>query len=67
MPDVEQHGYQVYPLVDHIADKVVAILQLYGQQRRPSTRYKDLIDLVSIATGASVAARPQLTAISAAA
>jgi Nucleotidyl transferase AbiEii toxin, Type IV TA system len=24
MPDVEQHGYRVYPLVDHIADKVVA-------------------------------------------
>ena len=21
IPDVQQHGYQVYPLVDHIADK----------------------------------------------
>jgi Nucleotidyl transferase AbiEii toxin, Type IV TA system len=63
MPDVEQHGYRVYPLVDHIADKVVATFQLYGEQRRPSTRYKDLVDLVSIATGASVAAGPQLTAL----
>jgi hypothetical protein len=63
MPDVEQHGYRVYPLVDHVADKVVAIFQLYGEQRRPSTRYKDLVDLVSIATGASVAAQPQLIAL----
>jgi hypothetical protein len=37
MPDVEQHGYRVYPLVDHIADKVVALFQLYGDQQRPST------------------------------
>ncbi|HET6949432.1 MAG TPA: nucleotidyl transferase AbiEii/AbiGii toxin family protein [Acidimicrobiales bacterium] len=63
MPDVEQHGYRVYPLVDHIADKVVATFLLYGEQQRPSTRYKDLVDLVSITTGASVAARPQLTAL----
>lgn len=63
MPDVEQHGYRVYPMVDHIADKVVAIFQLYGEQRRPSTRYKDLVDLVSIATGASVSAGPQLMAL----
>lgn len=63
MPDVEQHGYRVYPLVDHIADKVVATFQRYGTQQRPSTRYKDLIDLVSIVTGASVAAGPQLVAL----
>lgn len=63
IPDVEQHGYRVYPMVDHIADKVVAIFQLYGEQRRPSTRYKDLVDLVSIATGASVSTAPQLTAL----
>lgn len=63
MPDVEQHGYRVYPLVDHVADKVVAIFQQYGDQQRPSTRYKDLVDLVSIATGASVAAFPQATAL----
>jgi hypothetical protein len=63
MPDIEQHGYRVYPLVDHIADKVVAIFQLYGGQQRPSTRYKDLVDLVSIATRAAVAAEPQLAAL----
>lgn len=63
MPDVEQHGYRVYPLVDHVADKVVATFQRYGEQRRPSTRYRDLVDLVSIVTGASVAAEPQLVAL----
>jgi hypothetical protein len=63
MPGVEQHGYRAYPLVDHIADKVVAMFQRYGEQRRPSTRYKDLVDLVSIVTGASVDARPQLVAL----
>ncbi len=44
MPDVEQHGYRVYPLVDHIADKVMATFQRYGGHQRPSTRYKDLVD-----------------------
>lgn len=64
MPDVEQPGYRAYPLIDHIADRVVAIFQLYGEQRRrPSTRHKDLVDLVSIATKASVAAGPQLMAL----
>jgi Nucleotidyl transferase AbiEii toxin, Type IV TA system len=48
MPDLEQHGYRAYPLADHVADKVVATFQHYGPQRMPSTRYKDLIDLVSI-------------------
>jgi hypothetical protein len=33
MPNVIQHGYRAYPLVDHIADKVAAILQRYGPQR----------------------------------
>ena len=63
MPDVEQHGYRVYPLVDHVADKVVATFQRYGERQRPSTRYRDLVDLVSIVTGASVAAKPQLAAL----
>lgn len=63
MPDVEQHGYRVYPLVDHVADKVVATYQRYGGRQRPSTRYRDLVDLVSIIIDASVAAEPQLAAL----
>lgn len=63
MPDVEQHGYRAYPLVDHVADKVVAILQRYGDSLVPSTRYKDLVDLVSIVTVASVNAVAQTAAV----
>jgi hypothetical protein len=65
MPDVSQHGYRAYPLVDHVADKVIAIFELHGARRLPSTRYKDLVDLVAIAIGASVDADGQLTALSA--
>jgi hypothetical protein len=62
MPDVEQHGYRVYPLVDHVADKVAATIERYGQDR-PSTRFRDLVDLVAIITGASVEAEPQRRAL----
>lgn len=50
MPDIEQHGYRAYPLVDHIADKVVATFDRYGDTEAPSSRYKDLVDLVAIVT-----------------
>lgn len=62
MPGIEQHGYRAYPLVDHIADKVVATFQLYGSGRRPSTRY-NLVDLVSIVAGIEVKADQQLMAL----
>jgi hypothetical protein len=64
MPDVEQHGYRVYPLVDHIADKVAAIIERHGTTSAPSTRYKDLVDLVAIVTTMSVDAAPQTVALS---
>jgi hypothetical protein len=63
MPEVEQHGYRVYPLVDHVADKVVATFEVHGEMQRPSTRYRDLVDLVSIVTGASVEAMSQIRAL----
>ena len=63
MPDIEQHGYRAYPLPDHLADKVVATFQRYGPQQLPSTRYKDLIDLVAIVTGASLDAGAALRAL----
>ncbi|MGH2710542.1 MAG: nucleotidyl transferase AbiEii/AbiGii toxin family protein [Actinomycetota bacterium] len=63
MPDVEQHGYRAYPLVDHIADKIAAIFQRYGEAEAPSTRYKDLVDLVAIVSAASVVVRPQILAL----
>ncbi len=63
MPQVEQHGYRAYPLVDHVADKVVATFDQYGEMGHPSTRYKDLVDLVAIASEASVEARAQMNAL----
>jgi len=55
MPDLlQENGYRAYPLVDHVADKVVATFQRYGDQQSVSTRFKDLVDLVTIARGASV-------------
>lgn len=61
--DLEQRGYRVYPLVDHVADKVAANFDRYGKAGAPSTRYKDLVDLVAITTAASVAADAQITAL----
>lgn len=63
IPEVAQHGYQAYPLVDHVADKVAATYERYGSVGMPSTRYRDLVDLVSIVTGASVPAADQITAL----
>lgn len=63
MPDVQQHGYRAYPLVDHVADKIAAIFERYGEGRTPSTRFKDLVDLVAIVTGASVPADAQRAAL----
>jgi hypothetical protein len=63
MPGVEQLDYRVYPLVDHVADKIMATFQRYGQGQAPSTRYKDLVDLVAIVTAASVDAEPQRVAL----
>jgi hypothetical protein len=59
IPNVEQRGYRAYPLVDHVADKVAATYEWHGDRRMPSTRYRDLVDLVSIVTGASVSAAEQ--------
>jgi Nucleotidyl transferase AbiEii toxin, Type IV TA system len=63
MPDVEQHGYRAYPLVDHVADKVCAIFERHGPTEAPSTRFRDLVDLVAIVLAASAEAEPQMAAL----
>lgn len=40
--------YRVYPIADHIADKHAAMIETYGDGE-PSSRYRDLVDLVLIA------------------
>lgn len=57
----ERIHWRAYPLTDHVADKVCAILERHDD--RPSTRFKDLIDLVAIAQRASVPAAPQVAAL----
>lgn len=47
----------------YIADEVAAILQRYGDRELPSTRYKDLVDLVAIVGSASVADDPLTMAL----
>ena len=63
MPDVEQHGYRVYPLADHVADKTCAIFERHGAAGTPSTRNRDLVDLVAIVLAARVEAEPQMAAL----
>lgn len=63
MPDLSQRGYRAYPLIDHVADKIVATIQRYGTAQRPSTRFRDLVDLVAIVQGASVDAQEQIKAL----
>lgn len=63
VPGLGQHHYRAYPLVDHISDKIVATFQRYGAEQLPSTRFRDLIDLMSIATTIPVGADLQRRAL----
>jgi hypothetical protein len=47
MPGLQSTPYRTYPISDQIADKYMAMLGSYSG--RPSTRYRDLVDLVLIA------------------
>jgi Nucleotidyl transferase AbiEii toxin, Type IV TA system len=38
--------YQLYPVVDHVADKLCATFERHGDSGKPSSRSRDLIDLV---------------------
>lgn len=50
IPGLQVVDYVVYPMVDHVADKHAAMIDTYGHGKRPSTRYRDLVDLVLMAT-----------------
>ena len=56
-------GYLLYPMVDHIADKVCATFELHPPDNRPSSRDRDLVDLVVIARTQAVGASALRTAI----
>jgi Nucleotidyl transferase AbiEii toxin, Type IV TA system len=40
--------FVLYPLPDQVADKVCAMYELHGDRELPSTRFRDLVDLVLI-------------------
>lgn len=40
---------RMWPLEDHVADKVAAMYERHGERLGPSTRFKDLVDLMLIA------------------
>jgi nucleotidyltransferase AbiEii toxin of type IV toxin-antitoxin system len=63
IPGLAQPGYRVYPLVDHIADKTCAILGRQANGQRPSTRFKDLVDLVSLIANVGAPAEAQRRAL----
>ncbi len=48
LPRLKSNPYRLYPIVDQVADKICATLDLY--HGAPSSREKDLVDLVVIAT-----------------
>ncbi len=56
IPGLQVVDYRVYSVVDHVADKHAAMIDTYGDGARPSTRYRDLVDLVLVATTQHVSA-----------
>lgn len=52
LPGLVTASYAVYPLADHVADKVCALLETHERSsglREPSTRFRDLADLAIFA------------------
>lgn len=56
-------SYLLYPMVDHIADKVCATFEVHPPGSTPSSRVRDLVDLVVIARTQTVEAPALGTAI----
>jgi hypothetical protein len=66
LPGIVSVHYRAYPVVDHIADKVCALVEIHPRTGRPaqaSTRYRDLADLAVIARTQSVGAAAVRTAL----
>jgi len=60
LPGLSRVSYRAYPIVDHIADKVCALLERHPRPDggiEQSTRYRDLADLVVFAHNVSVTAQ----------
>lgn len=61
-----QHHYRAYPISDHIADKVCAMIEFHHRadgQPQPSSRYHDLADLATFARTTVVDAQALIRAL----
>ena len=66
LPGLLRTPYRAYPVIDHIADKVCALLEVHqrsGGSAIASTRYRDLLDLVVFAHTATIEAQSLATAL----
>lgn len=66
LPGLTHVPYRVYPLADHIADKLCAIFETHTRTTgivETSTRYRDLVDIVIFARTTGVDATALTTAI----
>lgn len=61
LPRLISNPYRLYPVVDQIADKVCATMSIY--EGRPSSREKDLVDLVVLASTQDIDGAALSTAI----
>ena len=61
LPRLVRFDYRLYPVVDQIADKVCATMQRYDD--RPSSREKDLVDIVVLAVTQDIDGTALTTAI----
>jgi len=67
LPGLSSTTYRAYPVVDHVADKVCALLELHERAsglKEGSTRFRDLADLVVFAHTATLDATALTTALS---
>jgi hypothetical protein len=66
VPGITRVAYRAYPIVDHIADKVCALLEVHQRavgRPIPSARYRDLADHVIFAHNTSPSATDLQTAL----
>ncbi len=59
LPGLTRTSYRIYPIADHIADKVCALLEVHSRfdgSTVGSTRFRDLVDLTTFARATTVEA-----------
>lgn len=55
--------FTLYPLPDQVADKVCAMYETHGHTQVPSSRYRDLVDLVLVTANLPLVASYTITAL----